>query len=201
MLFHHQPRLRILWHGALIAPFPIASRNFTHPAQHRVAVFGLQELHHASLCSSSMGASSRIRAHWARPKQCSKADALDDSPDIFDEDAPLLSGVQLTEGLQHDAHTAADAHSPLCKEAAQVPSSLQVVLVSIHSSHIAAPDNIGHVPSMQQQSLLCHGPTHLPRGQCCILSHKTERSPICEVILSALSAAHCLCCRNSWLHL
>ena len=96
--------------------------------------------------------------------QCSDADALDDNTDIFDEDAPLLTGVQLTEGLQHEAHTAADAHSPLCKEAAQVPSSLQVVLVSIHSSHIAAPNYIGHFPSMQQQSLLCHGPARLPRG-------------------------------------
>ena len=70
--------------------------------------------------------------------QCSDADALDDDTEIFDEDAPLLSGVQLTEGLQHEAHTAADAHSQLCEEAAQVASSLQLVIVSTYSSHMAA---------------------------------------------------------------
>ena len=136
MLLYHQPRLHILgislhehMHPGL--HYTNCYKNLAHPAQYRVAVLGLQGLHHARLCSSSLGVSSRIRAHWARPMQRNDADALDDSADNFDEDAPLLSGVQLTEGLQHEARTAADVHSQNCTEAAQVPSILQYVPDSI----------------------------------------------------------------------
>ena len=108
-------------------------KSFTHPTEHIVAVLVLQDVHHASLSSSYVAAPSKIRAHWARPIQCSDADTLDDSADIFDEDAPLLSGVQLTESLQRKAHTSAYEHGQICREAAQVTSPLQLILVSIYT--------------------------------------------------------------------
>ena len=129
--------------------------------------------------------------------QSSDADALDGDTEIFDEDAPLLSGVQLTEGLQHEAHTAAG--SQLCEEAAQVASSLQLVIVSRYSSHMAALYYVVPFPSTQQQSLLCHA---FARQLCyCMLLHGLEGSLTYKMQLFALNAAQSLYCRKPGVHL
>ena len=162
-------------------------------------MLGLQGLHHASLCNSNEDANSRIRAHWARPMQCSEADALDDNADTFDEDAPLLSGMQLTESLQREACTAADLHSQICRGAAQVRSSLQFYLVSTDSRHMTAVPCCGsfkHAAAMLTLLWLFM----LAKRVMLYTVAQISKKP-CKAISSVLKTAQSLCCRKLRVHL